>query len=62
MKIGGGNNYELPDMGKMKLRNVGQLPISIQCPPEVVQCAMAAMNADGESSSEITVVNEPTSF
>ena len=37
MKVGGGNNYKLPHMGKSGLQKNGNLPVTVQCDLELVK-------------------------
>ena len=39
MKVGGGNNYKIPHMGKDHLEKRGRLPISLQCDPALLESA-----------------------
>lgn len=43
MNIGGGNEYRLPHMGKMKLRKANRLPQSFTCTVEVFQRSMETL-------------------
>jgi hypothetical protein len=41
MSVGGGNSYTLAHMGKEKLRREELLPVSIMCPPSLLETARA---------------------
>ena len=44
LAVKGDNTYKLPHMGKDKLANKGELPISIQCDPAVIAIAREALD------------------